>query len=45
VAGGGRDRGAEFVEAMAEIRETGETDGAKVRRFFDEDGEREKKED
>jgi hypothetical protein len=41
---GGRDRGAEFIDAMGEIRETGETDGPKARRFFDcdvpeEDGE------
>jgi hypothetical protein len=36
---GCRDRGAEFMEAMDEIKETGETDGPKTRRFFDEDGE------
>jgi hypothetical protein len=35
---GGRNRGAEFMEAMDEISETGETDGPKTRRFFDRNG-------
>ena len=29
----GRDRGAEFIEAMEEVAETGEVDGPKMGRF------------
>ena len=39
VVGCGRDRGAEFMEAMDEIRETDRMDGPKARRFFDEEEE------
>ena len=45
VVGCGRDRGAEFMEAMDEIRETDRLDGPKARRFFDGDAVGEEGED